>query len=47
MNGTYQNAGYGNRSLNNGNYLTLNPANKATLDGPLVITNAPGHNPKI
>ena len=47
MDGTYQNAGYGNGSINNGNYLSLTSANKATLDGPLNITNAPGHTPKI
>jgi len=45
MNGTYQNSGYDNGEINNGSVVSINKS--GTLNGPLVIRNYPGHNPKI
>ncbi|MEM7366955.1 MAG: T9SS type A sorting domain-containing protein [Bacteroidota bacterium] len=48
MNGTYRNNGYGSGSLSNGAVVSLNGNNVAgTENGWLIITNYPGHSPKI
>ena len=45
MNGTYQNNGFDDGTLDNGNVVYINRL--GTLNGPLVIKNYPGHSPKI
>lgn len=45
MDGTYRNSGYGNGNKDNGSVVSVNKA--GTLNGPLVIKNAPGHSPKL
>jgi len=45
LDGTYQNSGFGNGGISNGPVVSINKA--GTLNGPLVIRNAPGNNPKI
>ncbi|MGB2128525.1 MAG: carbohydrate binding domain-containing protein [Flavicella sp.] len=48
MDGTYRNANFGSGNLNNGPIVNLDANNaKGVATGPLVITNYPGHSPKL